>query len=56
MRAFLGIDQKKEQRLLLNSICLEHCLNPLQVKEDIKDQGFENLTIKETINFIKLNY
>ena len=56
MRAFLGIDQKKEQRMLLNSICLEHCLNPQQVKEDIKNQGFENLTLKEIINFIKLNY
>ena len=48
--------QKKEQRMLLNSICLEHCLNLQQVKEDIKNQGFENLTIKEIINFIKLNY
>jgi len=56
MRAFLGIDQKKKQRMLLNSICLEHCLNLQQVKEDIKNQGFENLTIKEIINFIKLNY
>ena len=56
MRAFLGIDQKKKQRMLLNSICLEHCLNLQQVMEDIKDQGFENLTLKETINFIKLNY
>lgn len=56
MRAFLGIDQKKEQRMLLNSICSEHCLNLQQVMEDIKDQGFENLTLKETINFIKLNY
>ena len=56
MRTFSGIDQKKEQRMLLNSICLEYCLNPQQVKEDIKNQGFENLTIKEIINFIKLNY
>lgn len=56
MKAFLGIDQKKEQRMLLNSICLDHCLNPQQVKEDIKNQGFENLTIKEIINFINLNY
>ena len=56
MKAFLGIDQKREQRMLLNSVCLDHCLNPQQVKEDIKNQGFENLTIKEIINFIKLNY
>ena len=56
MRVFLGIDQKREQRMLLNSVCLDHCLNPQQAKEDIKNQGFENLTIKEIINFIKLNY
>jgi hypothetical protein len=56
MRTFLGINQKKQNRMFLNSICLDHCLNPQQVKEDIKNQGFENLTIKEIINFINLNY
>ena len=55
-RRFLGVEQKRQNRLLLNSICSQYFINPQQVMEDIKANGYENLTLKEIINFIKSNY
>ena len=56
MKKFLGVEQKRKNRLLLNSICSEYFINPQQVMEDIKASGYENLTLNEIINFIKNNY
>ena len=55
-RELLGVKQKRQDRAVFNYICQSNCVNPQQVKEDMKTQGFENLTLKEIINFIKLNY
>ncbi len=46
MRILHGVNQKRQERMLFNYICQSNYVNPQQVKEDIKNQGFENLTIK----------
>ena len=56
MRILHGVNQKRQERMLFNYICQSYCVNPQQVREDIKAQGLENLTPKEIKNFINLNY
>lgn len=55
-RELLGVKQKRQDRAVFNYICQSNCVNPHQVKEDMRAQGYENLTPSEITNFINENY
>jgi hypothetical protein len=56
MNIYHGVNQKKQNRLLFNYICQSNCVNPQLVREDMREQGYENLTPSEVTNFINENY
>lgn len=56
MRIFHGIEQKKQNRMLFNSICGMNCVNPQQVREDMKAQNYEDFTPSGVTKFINQNY
>jgi hypothetical protein len=56
MRVLHGVNQKKQDRLVFNFICQKNSVNPQQVREDMREQGYENLTPSVVTNFIKENY
>ncbi len=55
-RELLGVKQKRQDRAVFNYICQSNGVNPQQVKEDMRAQGYENLTPSEMTNFINENY
>ena len=56
MNIYHGVNQKKQNRSMFNYICQSNCVSPRQVREDMKKQGYENLTPSEVTNFINNNY